>query len=226
MELRETVPWGRSYDEYVGMFALGERELEQRILGCGDGPAAFNVEMNRCGKRVVSVDPLYRFSADEIATRIDEIYHQVVETTRRKANVFNWSRFHSPDELGRWRMEVMHIFLADYPAGRQEGRYVEGALPSLPFATGEFDLALCSHLLFTYSKIFSETDHVAAIREMVRVAGEARIFPLLDMFDGGRSPHLDGVIRRLREDSLNAEIVPVEYEFQRGGNQMLRVTVR
>jgi len=59
--------------------------------------------------------------------------------------------------------------------------------------------------------------------EMCRVAGEARVFPVLDMFDGGRSPHLDAVIGRLHVAGYTAELVRVPYEFQRGGNEMLRV---
>src|SRR5579862_543133 len=181
MELRQTVPWGRSFEEYLRMFALGERELRLRIVGCGDGPAAFNAEMTRRGHRVVSVDPLYHFSAEEIAERIRDVYDEMVEGARRKADSFHWTDFRSPEDLGRRRMEIMRVFLADYPAGRETGRYVEGALPTLPFADGEFDLALCSHLLFTYSSILSEDEHVKAIDEMCRVAGEARIFPVLDM---------------------------------------------
>ncbi|MEM6717567.1 MAG: SAM-dependent methyltransferase, partial [Cyanobacteria bacterium P01_C01_bin.147] len=39
------VPWGRSYAEYVAMFNLTEADLAGRILGCADGPAAFNAVM-------------------------------------------------------------------------------------------------------------------------------------------------------------------------------------
>lgn len=35
--LDKVVPWGRSYDEYVAMFALSSDDLRRRILGCGDG---------------------------------------------------------------------------------------------------------------------------------------------------------------------------------------------
>jgi hypothetical protein len=223
VELRQTVPWGRSFDEYVRMFALGERELGLRIVGCGDGPASFNVEMFRRGNRVISVDPLYRFSAAEIAQRVHEIAGDMVEGARRKADAFVWTDFQSPEELGRRRLEIMQLFLADYEIGRREGRYVDSALPAVPFSDGEFDLALCSHLLFTYSNLFNANDHVSAIREMCRVAREARIFPVLDMFDGGRSRHLDSVMERLREQGFTAELVCVPYEFQRGGNEMLRV---
>jgi len=224
VELRETVPWGRSFDEYVRMFALAETDLDRRIIGCGDGPAAFNAEMTRRGKRVVSVDPLYRFSMDEIQHQINQVYDQMVEGVRRKAEAFHWTDFRSPEDLGRRRMEIMHVFLADFPSGRLQGRYVEAALPNLPFESSEFDLALCSHLLFTYSHLLTEDDHLAAICEMCRVAREARVFPILDMFDGGRSPHLGGVIRGLSAAGFAAEFVRVPYEFQRGGNEMLRVT--
>ena len=224
MQLPQTVPWGRSFDEYVRMFALSERELGLSIVGCGDGPAAFNAEMTRRGHRVVSVDPLYRFSADEIAARVREIADEMVEGARRKADAFLWTDFRSPEDLGRRRLEITQLFLADFEARRREGRYVEASLPTLPFPDKAFDLALCSHLLFTYSGLLSEDDHVSGIVEMCRVAHEARIFPVLDMFDGGRSRHLEPVIARLREAGLAAELVRVPYEFQRGGNEMLKVS--
>ena len=67
--LDKVVPWGRSYDEYVAMFALSERDIGGRILGCGDGPAAFNSVLTKRGGRAVSADPLYQFSAEEIQGR-------------------------------------------------------------------------------------------------------------------------------------------------------------
>lgn len=64
--LDQVVPWGRSYDEYVAMFALDDADLQRRILGCGDGPASFNAVLSRRGGNVVSVDPLYQYSGGEI----------------------------------------------------------------------------------------------------------------------------------------------------------------
>lgn len=64
--LDQIVPWGRSFDEYVSMFALTDADLTGRILGCGDGPAGFNAEATRRGCRVISCDPLYRCSASTI----------------------------------------------------------------------------------------------------------------------------------------------------------------
>jgi hypothetical protein len=206
------------------MFALTERELGLSIVGCGDGPATFNAEMAGRGNPIISVDPLYRFSAAEIAERVRELADGMVEGARRKADAFLWTEFRSPEDLGRRRLEITQLFLADYEAGRREGRYVEASLPTLPFPDKAFDLALCSHLLFTYSGLLSEDDHIGGIIEMCRIANATRIFPVLDMFDGGRSRHLEPVIARLREAGLAAELVRVPYEFQRGGNEMLKVS--
>jgi hypothetical protein len=177
--LKDVVPWGRSFDEYVAMFALSEADLQRRILGCGDGPASFNASLNRRSGHVVSVDPLYRFGVEDVRRRIDETYEQVIEQTRKNRHEFVWTSIKTVEELGRVRLAAMEAFLADYPSGVRQGRYVEGHLPHLPFGDKQFDLAVCSHLLFLYSEQLSADFHVSSIRELCRVAREVRIFPLL-----------------------------------------------
>src|SRR6185295_13865967 len=72
MRLEQVVPWGRSLWEYAHMFDLDEATLASaKILGVGDGPASFNSEMHALGRRVVSVDPIYVFAADQIRARVD-----------------------------------------------------------------------------------------------------------------------------------------------------------
>ena len=221
--LEKVVPWGRSFDEYLAMFALVEEDLRKRILGCGDGPASFNCMMKRRGGRVVSVDPLYRFSAVEIRNRIDEIYEEIMEQTRKNKNEFVWRHISSVEELGKVRMDAMNDFLSDYTAGSKEGRYVDASLPMLPFEDREFDIALCSHFLFLYSERLSDNFHIQSIKELCRVASEVRIFPLLEL-GAKKSRHLETVIDRLENDGFVIDIKKVSYEFQRGGNEMLRVT--
>lgn len=84
MQLDKVVPFGRSLDEYRQMFALSEDDLTRNIIGVGDGPASFNAEMHALGKRVVSVDPLFAFSAGDIERRfyavVDDIIAQVKST--------------------------------------------------------------------------------------------------------------------------------------------------
>lgn len=220
--LDQVVPWGRSFAEYVAMFNLSGADFGRRILGCGDGPAGFNAECARRGHRVVSADPLYRFSAADIRQRIAATYPEVMEQVRRNADEFAWTHIASVEELGRVRLAAMEEFLADYPAGLGAGRYVEASLPALPFADGEFGLALCSHFLFLYSPHFSEEFHWDSLRELCRVAGEVRVFPLLEL-GAARSRHLDAVLARLAAAGFAATEEPVGYEFQKGGNRMLRI---
>ena len=212
------MPWGRNFDEYTRMFDLTALILSQRILGCGDGPASFNVECNQYGGQVTSVDPLYRFSRDVIKKRITETYDEVIKQTRANQDKYIWDAIRSPDELGRIRMEAMCRFLNSYEEGRNQGRYIPGELPYLPFADQTFDLALSSHFLFLYSDNLTFALHVAAIGEMLRVAREVRIFPLLDV-NACESRYLMDVLKTFQK--YNPEIRKVNYEFQRGGNKML-----
>jgi hypothetical protein len=58
---------------------------------------------------------------------------------------------------------------------------------------------------------------------MCRVAKEVRIFPLLVSFSGETSPLLQPVINELQQRGYKVEIEQVPYEFQKGGNKLLRV---
>ena len=214
------VPWGRSLEEYRAMFSLSEDDLGCRILGCGDGPASFNAELSARGGSVVSVDPLYRFSAAAIERRVQDTFSTMMAQTRANRDDFVWTHVRSLQDLGRRRMQALHGFLADYEYGRRSGRYVEAALPVLPFADAAFDLALSSHFLFLYSPQFDLDFHLAALREMLRVAAEVRVFPLLQL-GGAPSPHVPGVREALTATGVRATVEPVPYEFQRGGNRML-----
>ena len=220
--LDQVVPWGRSFEEYVAMFALTPDDLSRRIVGCGDGPAAFNAVATSKGVSVVSVDPIYAFSTAQIRQRIDETYAVVMAETKRNQNEFVWRQIKSPDELGRLRRQAMSEFLADRDAGAVARRYVPGELPSLPFADRVFDLALCSHFLFLYSQHYDLEFHIKSVAELCRIAEEVRVFPLNEL-GAHPSRHLDKVLAHCRAAGMNPEIVPVDYEFQKGANQLLRL---
>jgi hypothetical protein len=218
IQYTDIVPWGRSFEEYIRMFDLTPAELRLRILGCGDGPASFNVECNRRGGQVISIDPLYRFERAAIERRIAETYDEVMQQTGANQDKFIWKAIPSLADLGRMRMEAMQRFLASYEKGKAQGRYIAGELPEVPFADRTFDLALSSHFLFLYTDYMTFEFHVAAIREMLRVAREVRIFPLLDM-DACASRYLKDTLEIFQKHK--PELCQVDYEFQRGGNKML-----
>jgi|SRR5665213_1834710 SAM-dependent methyltransferase len=221
-QLTDVVPWGRTFDEYAAMFALDETDRSRSILGCGDGPASFNAEALQRNIKVVSADPLYQFSVPQIRKRIADTAPMIARQTQDNAQDFVWNRFKSVTELVAARMKAMQVFLADFDAGLQQGRYVPAELPHLPFFDGTFDLALCSHFLFLYSEQHDVQFHIEALRELCRVAQEVRIFPLLEL-SGAGSRHLPEVINALEAGGCTVLIESVNYEFQKGGNQMLRL---
>ena len=194
-------------------------------LDCGDGPASFNAEATRLGSTVVSCDPIYQWTAEQIRERIRVTSLEVLEQTRRNQDEFVWTSIRTVEELGDVRLSAMNDFLDDYDAGRAEARYINATLPSLPFDDAAFDLAVSSHFLFLYTAQLGETFHGAAIDEMCRVAREVRIFPLL-MLGGAASPCVEQTLQRSGAQGLDVSIEAVEYEFQRGANQMMRIRRR
>jgi hypothetical protein len=222
--LSQVIPWGRSFDEYRRMFALTDADRRLRTLGCADGPASFNAEATRLGHEVVSCDPLYRHDVAQIRARIEATYEQVLEQTRQNRPEFVWDTIASVEELGCVRMNAMQAFVEDFDRGRAEARYVDAELPTLPFPDTSFGLAVCSHFLFLYSDQLGEAFHHAAILELCRIASEVRIFPLLAL-GGQRSPFLESIVRHLLDHGHDVSLERVPYEFQRGGNQMMRIRV-
>ena len=111
--------------------------------------------------------------------------------------------------------------MSDRDLGKTEGRYMEASLPDLPFDDDAFDLALSSHCLFLYSEQFDLRFHISALGEMLRVATDVRAFPL--QIGGTPSPHVQQVVDVFTSQDIDVTIEPVAYEFQRGGNRMLRL---
>ena len=119
-------------------------------------------------------------------------------------------------------MAAMGQFLSDFDKGKMGNRYLAYSLPELPFEDRSFDLALCSHFLFLYPDQLSVDFHIESIREMIRVAREVRIFPLLTL-NGQTYPRIGTVYNWIEQSNHIYKVEKVNYEFQRGGNQMLRI---
>jgi hypothetical protein len=218
----QIVPWGRSRREYELMFRLRAEDLSEGVLDCGGGPASFTAEMLASNVHAVAVDPIYAFSGPEILARFEAVVEPMISQIRATPEDWTWSYHRDPDDLCANRRAALEMFLADYDRGLREQRYITGELPSLPFDSGSFGLAVCSHLLFLYSDLLSEDFHIRSVIELCRVADEVRIFPLLTL-RREPSPHLAAVRSVLDSKGLGSEVVRVDYELQRGGNQMLRI---
>ncbi len=223
VSLDKVIPWERSLAEYRLMFTLADEDLQKSIVGCGDGPASFNADLTRQGGRVVSFDPIYGFTAIEIATRFEESVDAVMSQVRCSPESWTWKYHTDPDDLLRNRRHALDLFLSDFETGKLDGRYQAGEFPSLEFPDQKFELALCSHFLFLYSEHFTYDFHCVSIFEMCRIAKEVRVFPILTLKQE-RSPYLDLIIEDLGKSGYLAEIREVDYELQKNGNQALFIT--
>jgi hypothetical protein len=192
------LPYGRSFDEYVEMFSLTPRDKTRRILGVADGPASFNATASTRGWRVTSLDPIYQFPARTIRDRFYAVVDRMLEIAW-VSKPWLAQRYRSREALRAYREQVLEAFAADFEA--RPNRYVAGALPTLPFQNRAFDLALCSYLLFVYTSALDLSYHLRAISEMLRVAGEVRLFPVTPT-----SPHLEAVRRYFLDAGCSVEL--------------------
>lgn len=224
MVLEKVVPFGRSLDEYQKMFNLTAADFAGQILGVADGPASFNAEGTKQGYSITSIDPIYNFTGVDIQSRFDAVVNGIIEQIKNTPDDWVWDYHHSPDALRLSRERSLQLFLADYDTGKRAGRYITAELPTLPFVDQQFDLAVCSHFLFLYSAHFDKDFHLRSLQELLRVAKEVRVFPLLTLMLE-RSPYLDSMIQTLQA-TYDVAIQPVGYELQRGGNEMLVVRSR
>lgn len=201
------------------MFGLDASDMSKKIAGFGDGPACFNCEMTNEGGNVISFDPIYQFSKEEIEKRIKEVRITVMQQMKENMDNYVWKHIRDLDELEHIRMSAMQKFLSDYEHGKQEGRYVFHELPArLPYEPKSFDIGLSSHFLLMYTSLGYDF-HIQSIKEMLRVCKEVRIFPIVDL-DANKTDLIKGVIDFFQRD-YDATIVTAEYEFQKGDNKLL-----
>lgn len=221
--LKKVVPWGRNLNEYMTMFSLTSDDIaSKKIISFGDGPASFNAEASEIGGSVLSLDPIYRFSADEIKTRIDEVSGTVMEQTEQNKERYNWNgNIKSLDELKSVRMSAMNVFISDFEKGKVEGRYIEHSLPDrTPFWNNSFDIGLSSHFLLMYTQLGYDF-HIRSIDEMLRICREVRIFPTVDL--SGYKTELAEKITDHYRKRYKVSLIKTKYEFQKGGNEMLSI---
>lgn len=242
IELPSISFFGRSLDEYVRFFALEIDKLRGRpVLDVAAGPSSFTAEACRRGIDAVAVDPLYGSTPATLATHVQLDYAKMFTQMRAKPRLFKLGAlrtdktqsgnrrantrasgyFSSIDAAEIERRAAAQRFLADYEAHFVHSRYIGASLPKLPFLNGAFDLVLCAHLLFTYSRTFDFDWHLAACRELARVsAGEVRIHPVCGP-DGRRYDELNRLRRELLARGITSEVVDVDYEFFVGSDSML-----
>lgn len=210
---------GRTFAEYRAMFDLGAEALAgRRVLDCPSGVGSFVATARGRGVPVVGADVLYDGPRPGIARAAREDCRANVAQLREKPDLFEWSFYGDLSSRADHLRRAYRTFLDDYPAGS----YVAAGLPDLPFADGAFGLALSANLLFLYDDRLDYGFHLAALRELARVADEVRVFPLASL-NTERSSFVARVLDGLRADGYDARTRGVPYEFQPGATEMLVV---
>lgn len=175
-----------------------------------------------CGADVVAADILYELSGEVLAAKgaadLDELGQGMIGAE----DDYVWDEFGDVDGQVRVRTTALQDFIQDYHAHRE--RYVAATLPHVPFADNQFDTVLSVHFLFCYANLLGFYHHLTTIKELLRVSkDEVRIFPLVS--NGGVvHPYLPELMAELEAFGHKPEVVRVPYEFQRGANEMLRIT--
>ena len=212
----------RSFAEYVAFFGLDAEDLPSRILDCSAGASSFVAEADPRGIDAVAADPAYGQGVEALANRTTSAAAAGGRLIDAHSDRFTYDWYGTPQR----RAEMRRTALTTFQGHRRShpNRYLAAALPQLPLADKSFDLALCSHLLFTWATNFEELWHLAALIELGRVAEEVRVFPLVLQGSGQPVEFLPRLRAELHQSfGITSEIVTVPYEFQVGANHMLRL---
>jgi SAM-dependent methyltransferase len=207
--------------EYAAMFDLGDEEMTGRILDCSAGVSSFVAEAGERGWAAIAVDPAFSLGRGRLAELGRDDLDRGTAIADQYPDRFTWEWYGDPARRSTLRKAALARFLTDVAC--HPHRYVAAALPQLPFPDSSFDLAVCSHLLFTWADQLGREWHAAALHELARVAREVRIFPTVVQGPGEPVPFWDGLMADLARAGLRAEEREVPYEFQVGANRMLVV---
>lgn len=212
---------GRTFGEYRRLFDLEPAALAgQSVLDCPGGPSSFTAVATEIGADVTAVDPQYGPGATELEAICESAIRDTLAELRAKRDLFVWEYYGDVDTRIRYLRAAATRFLADY--GHNPGRYLQAALPDLPFPANSFDLALSANFCFLYDDRLDADFHVAALRELARVADEVRVFPLASL-DTTRSEYVTETAEALRDEGYAVGKREVPYEFQPGATEMLVV---
>jgi len=213
--------FGRTFDEYMRMFAIDEAFLRgKRVLDCPSGPDGFVADSATRGLDVIGCDPMFNLEPEAAHARAKK---DIEETLAVAIGNPDSPRFKDPDAFVRTKYEALARFVSDFAVGRGT-RYVAASLPTLPFADRRFDLVLASHFLFCYADVreggmmtgspFDLDFHLRSIEEIARVcAGEMRFVPTHGMQQPPqRHPFLQSAIERLHALGFNTRLQPSAYD--------------
>lgn len=230
---QEVLFYGRTFQEYVKMFALELSDWQGcKLLDCPAGPASFIEEASEQGIDIVGCDPMY---TDELAQILIESgisdIEQVIQNCEQYPQLLSQKFYDSLEVMQEYATKALKIFARSYVVGKEKNRYIQASLPNLPFDNQSFDLVLSGNFLFIYSKLYNKNlehldyqFHRQAILELLRISKrEVRIFPI-PCIEGRVNKYASQLLADLEVEGVVAQTIPVEYEVFQGQNLMWRLT--
>eukprot|EP00698_Gefionella_okellyi_P012442 TRINITY_DN3348_c0_g1_i1.p1 TRINITY_DN3348_c0_g1~~TRINITY_DN3348_c0_g1_i1.p1 ORF type:complete len:247 (+),score=18.30 TRINITY_DN3348_c0_g1_i1:136-876(+) len=210
--------FGRRLSEYVEMFNLEMDSLKDKdVLDCAAGPASFTAEANLQGVKTIACDPLYSLDEEQLVLRAKEGLDSTLKRISAATHLCTATSAHM-ENLQELRESGNKLFFADFKLWNTS-RYVEAALPTLPFSDASFDLVLVGNFLLVYTSQsdggcmeespFDADFHLLCFLELLRVSrGPVLIYPAHTILRPRRvCPLLPGVLARLNEK------VPIHFEY-------------
>ena len=221
MHHNTAVAWVYNLEEYQQIFNLTEKDLASSILEFPSGMSSFNAQLHAMGRRVISGDLFYEDDFASVERHTAKEFARYAQFLKDNPDRLTENSSAAVDAvIAGWQVTYQQ-FLEDYAKGWQQQRYQFLSLPTLPFEDHQFDLALCSDLVFQQS--MQSVDQVEKmVSELTRVAKELRIFPLLNE-QGDVSDHLGPIMLQLQQLNYGVEVKEVPYHVLSGSNAMLRI---
>lgn len=220
LELDDFLITGRTFEEYAAFFDLDAASMHtMKVLDCPSGASSFIATAKKLGIVAKGCDILYRHDLDALCKQGEKSIEKIYADTSWMAEN-NFTFYRSIERHKEHRKGALEAFCADYNAED----YLFAELPQLPYEDECFDLILSSHLLFVYDDRLDLAFHEATIAEMLRVAKEVRIFPLVDYKNShaDKAQNLSPLAYKIAK-KFGGEIRKVGFEFQKNAGYMMRI---
>lgn len=220
--LRQVAFFGRTMAEYLEMLALDSDNLRGlSILDVASGPGSFVAESLAAGLDVTGCDPLYDGDPAAITLQGKADIDACREQIRRSPGSLVYGDI---DAFYRAKYAALDRFSVDYRHRRSEGRYLAGALPSLPFSDRSFDLVVTANFLMVYAPLadggmhdgdeFGLDFHLQSVAELARVTRSELRIPGMHTWTQPpvRHPYCKPLEDRLEQLGFKTELVASDYD--------------
>lgn len=209
----------RTLQDYAQMLMVSDADISDGpIFDCPGGASSFGAQVRLRGGRVVSADPIFDQSGAAILSRVHASLDNAIPWFIENNAYVDWNYLGSVPAYVRASAAAADLFAFDYKP--ESGNYVAAALPELPFNDDSFQLALCSHLLFSHSEILTFDEHFAGIQELCRVThGEVRVFPVVNV-KGAMIPRFNDLRAMLGQQGITTELRTITSSWLLAGKQM------